>query len=272
MSSVPSSTARKVIKLSATGAKMTPPSASAPVPPAPSAAAAAAIPVAPAPLEPILSQRRDRASVVPGATLPSDASDSKELALFSQEVALVREHIALGCVKCYRHGCQAQVDLDAMYAAHRRAALDLWKTGNKRLVGMHWETFSRVAPECSVCNPDVKDWTSPLCDVTCLRCLPVYCRRCTDCKGGQFSDDGSWVRPSKRELAVQLPPVRCLTCGKLVPFRSYVALRDRDISILDSWKRLRIERSCCRAMLMGCMGMEDDTVQMPKEEVVDETV
>ena len=60
-------------------------------------------------------------------------------------------------------------------------------------------------------------------------------------------------------------PIRCFTCGKVVGnlWERYQALLDQGTPIADALDQLRLERYCCRRMLMTHVNQIDQLLKYP---------
>ena len=63
-------------------------------------------------------------------------------------------------------------------------------------------------------------------------------------------------------------PIRCFTCGKLVAdvWEEYIQLKEQDIPLEEIFKKLDIERYCCKRMLISHVDLIDDIMKFTRQQ------
>ena len=63
-------------------------------------------------------------------------------------------------------------------------------------------------------------------------------------------------------------PIRCFTCGALVAdkWEEFNHLKDQGISMEDIFKKLDLDRFCCRRMLVGHVDLVDDIMRFSRQQ------
>ncbi|MBN2151746.1 MAG: DNA-directed RNA polymerase subunit N [Candidatus Lokiarchaeota archaeon] len=65
-----------------------------------------------------------------------------------------------------------------------------------------------------------------------------------------------------------LIPIRCFTCGTLVADKwdEYLKLKEQDTPPEEIFKRLDLERFCCRRMLIAHVDLIDDVLKFSRQQ------
>ncbi|NMC08248.1 MAG: DNA-directed RNA polymerase subunit N [Candidatus Lokiarchaeota archaeon] len=65
-----------------------------------------------------------------------------------------------------------------------------------------------------------------------------------------------------------LIPIRCFTCGTLVAdkWEEYQQLKEQEVSPDEIFKRLDLERFCCRRMLVAHVDLIDDVLKFSRQQ------
>lgn len=65
-----------------------------------------------------------------------------------------------------------------------------------------------------------------------------------------------------------LIPIRCFTCGTLVAdkWEEYQQLKEQDVAPDEIFKRLDLERFCCRRMLVAHVDLVDDVLKFSRQQ------
>ncbi len=61
-------------------------------------------------------------------------------------------------------------------------------------------------------------------------------------------------------------PIRCFSCGKLIAssFKPYLELIEKGETAEDAFKKLGLERFCCRRMIISHVDLIDDLLRFPR--------
>ena len=65
-----------------------------------------------------------------------------------------------------------------------------------------------------------------------------------------------------------LIPIRCFTCGALVAdkWEEYQQLKEQDIAPEEIFKKLDLDRYCCRRMLLAHVDLVDDVLKFSRQQ------
>jgi DNA-directed RNA polymerase subunit N (RpoN/RPB10) len=65
-----------------------------------------------------------------------------------------------------------------------------------------------------------------------------------------------------------LIPIRCFTCGALVAdkWEEYQHLKEQDIAPDEIFKKLDLDRFCCRRMLIAHVDLVDDVLKFSRQQ------
>ncbi len=65
-----------------------------------------------------------------------------------------------------------------------------------------------------------------------------------------------------------LIPIRCFTCGTLVAdkWEEYQQLKEQDIAPDEIFKRLDLDRFCCKRMLIAHVDLVDDVLKFSRQQ------
>ena len=65
-----------------------------------------------------------------------------------------------------------------------------------------------------------------------------------------------------------LIPIRCFTCGNLVAdkWEEYQQLKEQDLAPEEIFKKLDLDRYCCRRMLLAHVDLIDDVLKFSRQQ------
>jgi len=65
-----------------------------------------------------------------------------------------------------------------------------------------------------------------------------------------------------------LIPIRCFTCGALVAdkWEEYQQLKEQDLAPEEIFKKLDLDRYCCRRMLLSQVDLVDDVLKFSRQQ------
>ncbi|HME51880.1 MAG TPA: DNA-directed RNA polymerase subunit N [Candidatus Lokiarchaeia archaeon] len=65
-----------------------------------------------------------------------------------------------------------------------------------------------------------------------------------------------------------LIPIRCFTCGALVAdkWEEYQQLKEQDLAPEEIFKKLDLDRYCCRRMLLAHVDLVDDVLKFSRQQ------
>jgi DNA-directed RNA polymerase subunit N (RpoN/RPB10) len=65
-----------------------------------------------------------------------------------------------------------------------------------------------------------------------------------------------------------LIPIRCFTCGTLVAdkWEEYQQLKEQDVAPEEIFKRLDLDRFCCKRMLIAHVDLVDDVLKFSRQQ------
>jgi DNA-directed RNA polymerase subunit N (RpoN/RPB10) len=65
-----------------------------------------------------------------------------------------------------------------------------------------------------------------------------------------------------------LIPIRCFTCGTLVAdkWEEYQQLKEQDVPPEEIFKRLDLDRFCCKRMLIAHVDLVDDVLKFSRQQ------
>ena len=65
-----------------------------------------------------------------------------------------------------------------------------------------------------------------------------------------------------------LIPIRCFTCGTLVAdkWEEYQQLKEQDVAPDEIFKRLDLDRFCCKRMLIAHVDLVDDVLKFSRQQ------
>jgi DNA-directed RNA polymerase subunit N (RpoN/RPB10) len=65
-----------------------------------------------------------------------------------------------------------------------------------------------------------------------------------------------------------LIPIRCFTCGGLIAdkWEEYQQLKEQDLAPEEIFKKLDIDRYCCRRMLLAHVDLVDDVLKFSRQQ------
>ncbi len=65
-----------------------------------------------------------------------------------------------------------------------------------------------------------------------------------------------------------LIPIRCFTCGMLIAdkWEEYLQLKEQDVSPDEIFKKLDLDRYCCRRMLIAHVDLVDDVLKFSRQQ------
>nr|MDO8113408.1 DNA-directed RNA polymerase subunit N [Candidatus Sigynarchaeota archaeon] len=65
-----------------------------------------------------------------------------------------------------------------------------------------------------------------------------------------------------------LIPIRCFTCGALIAdkWEEYLQLKEQDINPDEIFKKLDLDRYCCRRMLIAHVDLVDDVLKFSRQQ------
>lgn len=65
-----------------------------------------------------------------------------------------------------------------------------------------------------------------------------------------------------------LIPIRCFTCGTLIAdkWEEYQQLKEQDLAPEEIFKKLDLDRYCCRRMLLAHVDLVDDVLKFSRQQ------
>lgn len=65
-----------------------------------------------------------------------------------------------------------------------------------------------------------------------------------------------------------LIPIRCFTCGNLIAdkWEEYQQLKEQDLAPEEIFKKLDLDRYCCRRMLIAHVDLIDDVLKFSRQQ------